>query len=177
MRGEGKFCSISCGISFRNTAIALERDPKVAFINKVIKSKDKNGCWIFPTNRIYGSVKINKKTISAHRYSYEIHKDKIPEGLSVLHKCDVPRCVNPKHLFLGTYKDNRQDMLKKNRGNFCKGSEHRCARLTEKDASIIKRCLLKGLSTPEITRKYKYDKTLIHSIKYKNNWRHVAPAA
>lgn len=51
----------------------------------------------------------------AHRVSWIIHNGKIPDGLSVLHKCDVRNCVNPNHLFLGTQKDNVLDMHNKNR--------------------------------------------------------------
>lgn len=51
----------------------------------------------------------------AHRLAWEEAYGSIPAGMSVLHTCDVRNCVNPEHLFLGTYKDNAQDMVKKGR--------------------------------------------------------------
>lgn len=51
----------------------------------------------------------------AHRVSFVLHKGPIPQGALICHHCDNPPCVNPKHLFLGTRKDNTQDMMRKKR--------------------------------------------------------------
>lgn len=50
-----------------------------------------------------------------HRVAWILTYGQIPEGLWVLHRCDTPRCVNPKHLFLGTVFDNNQDRHAKGR--------------------------------------------------------------
>lgn len=51
----------------------------------------------------------------AHRVAYRLFVTDIPKGLHVLHKCDVRKCVNPTHLFLGTQADNNRDMFSKGR--------------------------------------------------------------
>ena len=66
---------------------------------------------------------IQGKTVRAHRISYQLFIGPISKGMMVCHSCDNPLCVNPKHLFLGTQKDNIQDLMKKNR-NFHKNKTH-----------------------------------------------------
>jgi len=88
------------------------------FIEKVSINKD--GCWIWQAFKEpkfgYGRFKLNGKNEAAHRASWVIHNGPIPSGLLVCHKCDIPSCVNPDHLFLGTHKDNSRDRDIKGRG-------------------------------------------------------------
>lgn len=96
------------------------------FWEKVKKGKP-NDCWEWQAYRNlggYGVIGFGASTqFIASRLSYELHFGKILKNLLVLHKCDNPSCVNPNHLFLGTPKDNVDDMLKKGRGNWAKGAE------------------------------------------------------
>lgn len=63
----------------------------------------------------YGSFKLAGQALKAHRVAYEIAHGPIPNGLHVLHRCDVRSCCNPDHLFLGTRADNMADMVAKGR--------------------------------------------------------------
>jgi hypothetical protein len=63
----------------------------------------------------YGQIRLNGKMEGAHRASWRLVNGSIPSGLHVLHRCDVPPCINPSHLFLGTQADNMADMYRKRR--------------------------------------------------------------
>jgi hypothetical protein len=80
-----------------------------------------SGCWLW-TGYImpngYGRSAGGKAvTQYAHRYSYEYYKGAIPQGMVIMHSCDVRHCVNPDHLILGTQKDNIADKETKGRAN------------------------------------------------------------
>lgn len=51
----------------------------------------------------------------AHRYIYELYKEKIPKELDACHTCDNPSCVNPEHIWPGTPSDNMKDAYRKGR--------------------------------------------------------------
>lgn len=86
------------------------------FWSKVEKSKD--GCWLWTgsvNNRGYGRINRCGKSVYAHRVSYELAFGSIEDGMSVCHGCDTPACVRPSHLFVGTQKQNSEDMVAKGR--------------------------------------------------------------
>ena len=72
--------------------------------------------WTGSKNNMgYGRISVKGKVKLTHRISWEMTKQPIPKGVSILHKCDNPLCVNPEHLMEGTQKDNMRDMSEKNR--------------------------------------------------------------
>lgn len=79
------------------------------------------GCWecishaVTPTTQ-YPRPQRNGQRISAHRYVYELTTKQIDEGLCLLHHCDNTLCINPSHMFEGTYSDNALDRELKGRG-------------------------------------------------------------
>lgn len=82
------------------------------------------GCWIWlgTSNELgYGRYYLPKNSegksvaVFAHRYSYELYTGILQPGLIVCHKCDIPSCVNPNHMFIGTQADNMNDMVNKGR--------------------------------------------------------------
>ena len=81
-----------------------------------------SGCWLWegstgpgkPGFR-YGDFRRNGRHGLVHRYMYEKYIGPIPPGMHVLHRCDVPICGNPAHLFVGTNLDNIRDSVAKSR--------------------------------------------------------------
>lgn len=102
-----------------------------------------SGCWLWMGADFsygYGAFSFHNQNRPAHRVSWLLHKGEIPEGLFVLHKCDVAVCVNPEHLFLGTQQDNMTDKVEKRRQ--ARGEGHGMSKLS--DAQTAEILALKG---------------------------------
>jgi hypothetical protein len=79
---------------------------------------DENECWNWVAaldGKGYGQLRYHYKQYISSRLSWEVFKGPIPEGKLVLHKCDNRKCVNPNHLYVGTYSDNMGDRESRNR--------------------------------------------------------------
>lgn len=144
--------------------------PAIDRIGKFLVKKD-DGCWIF-TGRLdkegYGTIKVGGKygrPQQAHRIVYEHYNSKIPEGLFVCHKCDVPACCNPDHLFVGTPRDNMLDMIKKGRNVRTIGERNGNCKLKREQVDKIRSDTRKY---SEIAIDYGVVKSTISVIK---NWK------
>lgn len=142
------------------------------------KSDDECWNWLASTHRKgYGQINLGdrgKGMISSHRLSWIIHYGEIPNDMHVLHKCDNPKCVNPKHLFLGTNIDNVRDM--KQKGRTRKGENHWNSKLTEKDVMEIKTSYIpwnRNYSLSALAKRFGVDVGTIHAIVIGRNWKWV----
>jgi hypothetical protein len=99
-----------------------------------------------------------------------------PKGMIVCHKCDNPPCVNPDHLFVGTYKDNAQDCVAKGRHrdslrpNWLRGSQHGQAKLTEDNVLAIR---ASDERPSVLARKYGVSMYTIRMVVQRKYWRHI----
>lgn len=145
------------------------------FWSKVDKSKGYLGCWNWTGGFLstgYGQFTINHNTFLAHRVSFEMmYGSMIDQKPCVCHTCDNRKCVNPLHLFIGTYKDNRDDCIKKNRN--CKGSMFRHSKLTEGQIPAIRNLIDLNLPLEEIAKSFNVNRGTIHNIKTRTTWKHV----
>lgn len=136
------------------------------FLERIdIKGPDE--CWEWTAGCVkygYGRIKINKKSYKAHRLAYEHFVGPVGD-LYVCHKCDNPKCCNPKHLFLGTVEDNNRDKAAKGRTNV--------AKLTKEAVIEIRKLAFQGVSCRDLSKRYKVTRTTIRDTVKKKFWKHV----
>lgn len=116
----------------------------------------------------YGQFNIDRKARYAHRVSWELNRGAIPDGLYVLHRCDNRKCVNPNHLFLGTFHQNMADMMAKKRQPAGMRNAH--ARLTDDSIRVIRSSSLKQA---ELAAMFGVSQPTISEIRAGKIWRLV----
>ena len=139
---------------------------------KHVSMEPMTGCWLWTgyTDRDgYGSTTCDSMPIRANRLSYILHLGNIPKGSVVRHSCDTPACVNPKHLILGTHKDNRRDCVARGRENQ-KGQNNNGSKLVD---FVIPKIRSDNRSCFVIAAEYGVSFSLIARIKRGKAWTHI----
>jgi hypothetical protein len=142
---------------------------KERFERRILKSE--SGCWLWTGahgSSGYGHIGLNGKVLDTHRVSFELYRHRIPDGLFVLHHCDVKSCVNPEHLFLGTQTENLLDMTRKGRRSWASGENSGSAKLTAEKARKIRE---DTRSHRTIAKEYEIGKSTVGAIKTGKAWR------
>jgi predicted XRE-type DNA-binding protein len=106
----------------------------------------------------------------AHRFAWFLTYGKLPEK-DLLHECDTPLCVNPKHLSEGTQAENIADCVRKNRN--AKGESSARAKLKAADVVEIRELLKAGLNQSAIAERFNVTQTNICAIKRGKSWRSI----
>lgn len=132
-----------------------------------------SGCWLWNgvlRNDGYAPIGIGRKTFLAHRISWELFKGTIPQGLCVLHRCDVKNCVNPDHLFTGTVADNNNDRMMKGRSRPAKGEQSGAAKLSNETVLFIRQS---ADSNASLARKFGVSAAIISYARHRKTWKHI----
>jgi len=162
----------------------LTPDVLERFWSKVEKA---DGCWLWKagttTSMKYGCLSILGISVPSHRISWIIaNKKDVPKGLVILHECDVPACVNPQHLRLGTQSENIKDMWAKGRGKVIQNSksELRCgskspvSKLTEKEVIRMREIHSQGImNIEELAKLYAINQSTASRIINRHSWKHI----
>ena len=135
---------------------------------------DERGCWIWQrAMHQTGYAKSNiprrhacKRTTFGHRLAYQAFAGPIPDGMFVCHRCDVPACCNPHHMFLGTPADNSADMSTK--GRQTKGVDVNTAKLDEFAVIYIRKSSESG---PVLARKFGVSRSAVSRVRRGLSWK------
>lgn len=142
-----------------------------------VVGRKENDCWEWQGRRNpkgYGMFYVEKNILRlSHRYAWEISCGQVPDGLQVLHSCDNPPCVNPKHLFLGTNQDNVDDKVQKGRMKVLLGDNHPNSKLSSKDVEEIFEMHNAGILGKDIAKRFGVTPANISFIINKKGWKHV----
>lgn len=156
----------------------LEYD-KNTFKRFITKFNKSNNCWIwtaFKDKDGYGVFRLNSQQhIQAHRFMYHINNfNKNIVNLLICHSCDNPSCVNPKHLFAGTHKDNVKDMFNKRRENKAIGKNLPHTKLTLQQVIEIRTKYIPRIYTMEtLAKEYNVSKGSIQNIIEKVSYKYI----
>ena len=167
---------------------ALTEKEAARFMNHVVEEPN-SGCWLWngTQNGRYGQFNVRltqgkSQGLLAHRVSYRHFVGPIEDDLRVCHRCDVPPCVNPDHLWLGTDSDNLRDAVNKGRhvSNFrtMLGMDHPQAKLTDKAVREMRFVAERfGWSVPMLARAFEVDRKTVRRVLRGDSWWNVGPLA
>lgn len=171
-KGFGKFCSRECVNKFRSV------HHRQNFESQIYKT---DCCWLWTgrtTKRGYGifQYQIDGRRINAqaHRMTYELYVGAIPAGKEVCHDCpngDNPGCVNPSHLWLGSHRQNMEDMKRKHRSAF--GEKSNSSKLTAAMAEQIKQRHLIGEGLKTLAGEFGVSVSCISLLVQGKTWKHL----
>jgi hypothetical protein len=148
------------------------------FLSRLDRTSSPDGCWLWTggmtgngRGAAYATIDGVYRQCPAHRLAYMIFHGDIPEGLFVCHHCDIPRCCNPDHLFIGTNRDNMIDMYRKGRNKQPRGESCSQSRLTlEQAKDILRRYKPYKVTTKMLADEYGVSMGAIAGIVRGRNW-------
>jgi len=150
------------------------------FWSKVNK-RSNDECWLWrggTSIQGYGRFWLDGSMVQAHRFSWEIANGKIPDGdgphgTCVCHTCDVPGCVNPRHMFLGSNAENLHDMKIKGRADNREGSRNPGATLDENCVVAMRELYRNGWRACDLCQLFGVTSGAVSNIIHRKSWRHV----
>lgn len=144
---------------------------------RIVSDTDECVEWVGRRQRQgYGVVKLNGRERRAHRLIWEWANGRsVPVGLFVRHRCDNPSCVNPRHLEVGSAKENSTDMSSRGRTYRPIGETHHMAKLSAADVSQIRKLSRDQREEPMyLAKQFGVSPSQIRRILRGQHWKHVS---
>ncbi len=152
----------------------MNNKTKERFEAKINKTND---CWLWTgakNDMGYGYIRLDGRSVRAHRVSYELYVGKISKTKQINHKCHVRNCVKPTHLYAGTSSQNMIDMFESGRGETRRGEKSAMAKLTTANVRAIRKSVEKGISTQkDLAKQYGVSNTVISNVVNRKSWKHI----
>ena len=167
-RDKSSYCSRPCRAKAQSKW--QEKDLATRFWEKVNKT---DTCWLWTGAKLrtgYGSIRIDQKSVRAHRVAYELVVGPIPDGLLILHSCDTPLCVNPAHLRIGGKQENTKDAIE--RGQHKVGELDRRSKLSTDAVLTIRIAANNGVPGKFLAKQFGVSQGLISDIKLGQKRKH-----
>lgn len=186
-RNAAALCQCDCGEKVTRQRGALVRGKAISCgcptpLQLILEAiaVDTEECIESPTCKSgsggYGVFRINGRVERAHRHAYA-HANGLQiseiNGKVIMHTCDNPPCINPRHLIEGTHLDNMQDMFAKGRRQAAVGERASKTKLTVEQVLVIRRRSSLGESDRKIAVDYPVGYTAIRAIRVRQTWRHI----
>lgn len=150
---NAKHCSLQC-----------EFDANVSVVE--------SGCWEWSgeLNHGYGIIRFRGKKDRAHRVSLRLYRRIEAGKLLVCHTCDNKKCVNPKHLYIGTSQDNSNDAVE--RGLTPRNNRHNKSKLTPEAVNLIRATAKEYGSATRLARRFGVSTAAVCAVRNGKNWKH-----
>jgi len=150
----------------------MDEKVKKRFLRYIDKT---DSCWLWngiPSKCGYAYFKINNKSYLAHRVSWLIAGNTIPDDKPYLrHKCKSKICVNPDHLEIGTHAENMSDKIRD--GTIVRGEKVNTAKLTEEQVLQIRQKIQNGETQVKVAKDFDISRRNIRSIILRESWKHI----
>lgn len=153
----------------------IKQDEGARFWSKAdVRGPNECWPWLRSVDRCgYGKFQVGARSNDvAHRVAWRLVNGPVPEGLYVLHHCDNPPCVNPRHLYTGTQFDNMHDAVV--RGRHVpppRGEAHRTSKLTIAKVAEIRRRAASGETQTSLAGEFGVTQTAISSVVRRRTWK------
>ena len=155
----------------------------IEFFKRRVEKRGVDDCWLWKTKSIarYGSATANGKRVYATHIALFLDGRPQLQHDYALHTCDNKRCVNPRHLYWGSQKQNIFDAVRRGKGppgyrRALHGTELKISKLSKLKVQAIRRFRRAGCSYREIAQEFAISQTTARNIIIGKTWAHVKPA-